>query len=85
MPRGVKGSGKAATTAKTKTIDERIVETDAIISSIQAELRKVKAKRKELVGMKQKADMEAVQKVILDSGITTEELRKLIEDRNSGK
>ena len=81
MPRGVKGSG----TPKTgKSIETKIAENDALIESLQAKLAEAKAKRKELLQIKSKSDLEAIQKIIHKSGLTPEELKNLIADKTKG-
>ena len=75
MPRGVKGSGPPRTG---KSVDARIAENNALIESLQEKLSEAKAKRKELMQIKSKSDLEAIQKIIHKSGLTPEELKELI-------
>ena len=79
MPRGKAGSGKAS---KSKSIDSLITENDALIESLQKQLASAKAKKKELIELKNKADLDAIQKIIVEKGITAEELKALIEKAN---
>ena len=76
MSRGVKGTG----TPKTgKSIDTRIAENEVLIASLQAKLVEAKSKRKEFQQMKNRADLDEIQKIILKSGMTPDELKALIE------
>ena len=78
MPRGIKGSGAPKTG---KSIDARIEENNALIASLQEKLSEAKAKRKELQRIKDKEDLANIQKIIHKSGLSPEELKKLIADK----
>ena len=78
MPRGVKGSGNAK---PTKSLESRIAENDALIESLQTKLTEARAKRKELRRIKEKSDIEAIQKIIHKSGMTPDQLKELISDK----
>ena len=78
MPRGVKGSG---TGKPVKSVEARIAENDALIESLQAKLTEARAKRRELSAIRQKSEMQAIQKIIHKSGLTPEQLKTLIEEK----
>ena len=79
MPRGVKGSGKSKTI---KSIDDQIAEIDSFINSLQTKLSGAKAKRKELFELKKKSEIDAIQKIMKECGLTTQQLKKLIESKS---
>jgi len=78
MPRGVKGSRK---TVPAKSVDTRIAEYDEVIKNLSAQLSEAKAKKKELLKIKSKAEVDAISKIIQKSGLTTEELKLLLEKK----
>ena len=78
MPRGVKGSGKVK---PPKSLESRIAENDALIESLQTKLTEARAKRKELRRIKEKSEIEAIQKIIHKSGMTPDQLKELISDK----
>jgi predicted house-cleaning noncanonical NTP pyrophosphatase (MazG superfamily) len=78
MPRGVKGSGTAR---GGKSVDAKIAENDARIEALQAQLSEAKARRKELASVKSQSDLEAIQKIIHKSGLSPDELKDLIEEK----
>jgi len=78
MPRGVKGSGAPK---GGKSIEARIAEVESTIVSLQKKLTEAKAKKKELMQIKSKTDLEAIQKIIHKSGLSPEELKSLIAEK----
>ena len=78
MPRGVKGSGMQKSG---KSLDTKIAENEALIESLQAKLVDAKAKRKELQQIKNRHDLNEIQKIIQKSGISAEDLKELIANK----
>jgi len=60
MPRGVRNS--------VKTINDKIAEIEAKISTYQKRISKLSAQKKELLASKEKAEMDALYKAIKQSG-----------------
>jgi len=60
MPRGVRNS--------VKTINDKIAEIEASISTYQKRISKLSAQKKELLASKEKAEMDALYKAIKQSG-----------------
>ena len=79
MPRGVKGSEPP----RGKSIDARIAENDALIESLQQQLADARAKKRELKQIKDQSNLTEIQKVILKSGLTPEQLKALIESKQT--
>ena len=73
MARGVRGSGKS--------IEKRIEEIDDKILGYNEKISHLKDKRNELVEAQNKAEYEVVLKIIIDSGLTPDELKELIASR----
>lgn len=65
MPRGRKAL---------KPIEEQIAEIDAKIDLYQSRLSAAKARRKSLMGIKEKADMDALYQAVKESGKSPTEL-----------
>lgn len=60
------------------TLLERIELTDAEIKTKEEELKNLKAKKKSLLDQKKKEDMEEIYQIVVQSGKSVDEVRKLI-------
>lgn len=60
------------------TLLERIELTDAEIKTKEEELKDLKAKKKSLLDQKKKEDMEEIYQIVIQSGKSVDEVRKLI-------
>jgi len=74
MPRGVKGSGAP----RGKSLETKIADNDRLIEELQAKLVVAKATRKELLQSQKDSEMEAIQEIIYNSGLSADELKELI-------
>ena len=60
------------------TLVDRIELTDAEIKTKEEELKDLKAKKKSLLDQKKKEDMEEIYQIVVQSGKSVDEVRKLI-------
>ena len=60
------------------TLLDRIELTDAEIKTKEEELKDLKAKKKSLLDQKKKEDMEEIYQIVVQSGKSVDEVRKLI-------
>ena len=60
------------------TLLERIELTEAEIKTKEEELKDLKAKKKSLLDQKKKEDMEEIYQIVVQSGKSADEVRKLI-------
>ncbi len=60
------------------TLLERIELTEAEIKTKEEELKDLKAKKKSLLDQKKKEDMEEIYQIVVQSGKSVDEVRKLI-------
>ena len=74
MPRGVKGSGKTK-----KTIDEKIEIIEQTISDHKKTIADLNAQKRALIKSKKNENKNELIKVVAESGISTDELRELID------
>jgi prefoldin subunit 5 len=77
MPRGVKGSGKAA---QTKSVSERITEIESQIRDYKERISSLQKSKRELYAAKEKEGAERLLKTVLDSGISIEQAISAITD-----
>lgn len=63
---------------KNLTLLERIELTEAEIKTKEEELKDLKAKKKSLLDQKKKEDMEEIYQIVVQSGKSVDEVRKLI-------
>lgn len=68
MPRGVRSLNK--------TVENQITEIDLKIGKLQTRLATLKAKRKDLLETKEKADFDALYKAVKESGMAPGEILK---------
>ena len=74
MARGVKNPGK-----DNKTIEEKVADIIAEIEAHKNAIKDLKDKKKKLLVDAQKEDLEQVKKIAVESGLSADELRELIE------
>ena len=60
------------------TLLERIELTEAEIKTKEEELKDLKAKKKSLLDQKKREDMEEIYQIVVQSGKSVDEVRKLI-------
>lgn len=74
MPRGRKK-------VTPESLEQQINSLDADIEGYQQKIREAKEKRKELVELKKKQDLEALYTTIQSSGRSVEEVLRLLKDQ----